>query len=401
MEQLGQPISEGVELRNLVGPPLYHNFVEILGLPPGMAGQAMDLYRDYFEREGLLAYTVYPHIRSILQMLRANGVYLAVATTKPEKSALAVLNHFSLTHYFHRIVTEQDDQHTLHKPELVRQALPEQYRRAVMVGDRHFDMVGASANNIEGIGVEYGSGRSDELREAGASYIVPDTVVLRELLCQGAEIPRGFFLTVEGPDGSGKTTQVNLLEQNLRDYGYSVLRTREPGGSAISEDIREIILDTRNMEMCAACEALLYAAARAQHVHQVIRPAVERGMLVLCDRFVDSSIAYQGGGRELGIQAVRQINAPAVRDMLPDATLYLNIDAKAALRRKRSAVSPDRLELEDFEFHERVQRTYEQLIHDNPKRYMIVNADQSAASLARDALAAVVARLEQPRMREA
>jgi len=396
MTQLEQPIPEDVELRDLVGPSLYHNFVEILGLPPYMAEQAMKLYRDYFEREGMLAYTVYPHIRSILQTLRANGIYLAVATTKQEKVALAVLDHFSLSHYFHRIVAEHDDQHTLHKPELVRRALPDQYRRAVMVGDRRFDMEGALANRIEGIGVEYGSGRPGELREAGAAHIVPDTVSLRELLCQGAKIPRGFFLTVEGLDGSGKTTQVNLLEQSLRDYGYSVLRTREPGGSAISEEIRQIILDTRNMEMCAPCEAFLYAAARAQHVHQVIRPAVEKGMLVLCDRFMDSSIAYQGGGRELGIETARQINAPAVGDMLPDATLFLDIDAKAALRRKHSAASPDRLEMEDFAFHKRVQTTYKRLIQDNPKQYMIVNADQGVEALARDALAVVIARLERP-----
>ena len=401
MAQLQQPIPEGVDLRDLVGPPLYQNFVEILGVPPDMAGQAMMLYRDYFEREGMYAYTVYPHIRSILHTLRANGAYLVMATSKPEKYALAVLDHFTLTHYFHRIVTEQDDMHALRKPELVRRALPAKYRRAAMVGDRSFDMVGAAANHIEGIGVEYGSGRPGELQEAGAAFTAPDTAALYELLCRGAEIPRGFFLTVEGPDGSGKTTQVDLLEQNLRDYGYSVLRTREPGGSAISEEIRRIILDTGNVEMCAACEALLYAAARAQHVHQVIRPAVEKGMLVLCDRFVDSSIAYQGGGRELGIEAVRQINAPAVGNMLPDATLYLNIDAKAALRRKRSASSPDRLELEDFDFHERVQRTYERLIRDNPQRYMIVNADQGAEALAREALAAVVTRLELPRKREA
>ena len=394
MAQLGQPIPEDVDLRELVGPPLYQNFVEILGLPAHMAGQAMRLYRDYFQREGMFAYTVYPHIRSILQTLRANGIYLAVATTKPEKCALAVLDHFSLSHYFNRIVAEHDDQHTLQKPELVRRALPDQYKRAAMVGDRSFDMVGALANRIEGIGVEYGNGRPGELREAGAMHIVPDTVALRELLCHGAEIPRGFFLTVEGPDGSGKTTQVNLLEQSLRDYGYNVLRTREPGGSAISEDIRQIILDTGNMEMCAPCEAFLYAAARAQHVHQVIRPAVEKGILVLCDRFVDSSIAYQGGGRELGIETVRQINAPAVGDMMPDATLYLDIDAKAALKRKRSTASPDRLELEDFDFHKRVQTTYQQLIQDNPKRYMIVNADQEAEALARDALAAVITRLE-------
>ena len=125
MAQLKQPIPEDADLRDLVGPSLYQSFVEILGIPPDMAGQAMKLYRDYFEREGMLAYTVYPHIRSILQTLRANGAYLAVATTKPEKYAVAVLDRFSLSHYFHRIVAERDDQYTIQKPELVRRALPD------------------------------------------------------------------------------------------------------------------------------------------------------------------------------------------------------------------------------------------------------------------------------------
>jgi dTMP kinase len=340
-------------------------------------------------------YTVYPHIRSILRTLRAAGAYLAVATSKSEKPCRAVLDHFALTHYFDKIVTADSSHSTIKKAELIRRALPERYERAAMVGDRCYDMEGAKANGIEGIGAGYGCGSDQELMDAGAEHIVPDTEALRALLCQGADIPRGFFLTVEGPDGSGKTTQVNLLEKSLREYGFSVLRTREPGGCPISEDIRQIILDTKNMEMSAACEALLYAAARAQHVAQVIRPAVETGMLVLCDRFVDSSIAYQGGGRELGIETVQQINDPAVGDMMPDATLYLDMDYRVALQRRLGASAPDRLELEAFDFHERVQKTYERLLHDSRKRFMVVNADRDPAAVAKDALALVLARLEQ------
>ena len=262
-----------------------------------------------------------------------------------------------------------------------------------MVGDRKFDMAGALANGIEGIGAGYGCGTEEELTVAGASVVAPDTEGLRAVLCPGGEIPRGFFLTVEGPDGSGKTTQTELLEKRLRQFGFSVLRTREPGGCAISEDIRRIILDTANTDMCPACEALLYAAARAQHVSQVIRPAVERGMLVLCDRFVDSSVAYQGGGRGLGVETVQQINDPAVDGMTPDATLYLAIDHREALRRRLSASEPDRLELEAGEFHERVQKAYERLVRDNRRRFVVVDAARGVDEVARDALDAVLERL--------
>ncbi len=401
MDQLGLTIPEGTDMRSMIGPPLRDTFEGLLQLPREQADAVMEVYRTYFLREGMFKCTLYPHIRSILQMLRQGGAYLALATSKPVKPTMALLEHFALAHYFDKIVATSDDEDPADKAELIRRALPDKFKRAAMVGDRCFDMEGAVNNRIDGIGAGYGFGSDEELRDAGAEHIVPDTEALRALLCQGAEIPRGFFLTVEGPDGSGKTTQVDLLEKNLREYGFSVLRTREPGGCDISEDIRHIILDTKNMEMCAACEALLYAAARAQHVEQVIRPAVETGMLVLCDRFVDSSIAYQGGGRELGLETVQQINAPAVADMTPDATLYLDIEPQVGLERRLGATAPDRLELEALDFHERVHKTYERLIHDNKKRYLIINADQSVAEVAKDALLAVLGRLEPERKQEA
>ena len=334
-----------------------------------------------------------PNIRSILTMLREAGVHVGLATSKPLWLARDILSYFALENDFDRVVGEEDGAAKLGKAELIRRALPDRYRRAAMVGDRKFDMAGALANGIEGIGAGYGCGTEEELIVAGASVVAPDTEGLRAILCPGGEIPRGFFLTVEGPDGSGKTTQTELLEKSLRQFGFSVLRTREPGGCAISEDIRRIILDTANTDMCPACEALLYAAARAQHVSQVIRPAVERGMLVLCDRFVDSSVAYQGGGRGLGVETVQQINDPAVDGMTPDATLYLAIDHRAALRRRLSASEPDRLELEAGEFHERVQKAYERLVRDNRRRFVVVDAARGVDEVARDALDAVLERL--------
>ena len=393
MEQLNCPIPSEADLRLVVGPPLRESFRDMLGVPEELVEQAMDLYRVDFDTRGRFLYSVYSGIRKLLRMLREGGVHTAVATSKPLKLAADILDFFALTPLFDVVMGEVEGAQKLGKPELIRRALPEEYERAAMVGDRKFDIAGAQAAGIDGIGVAYGCGSVQELEAAGATAIAENVDALCELLCPGAEPPRGFFLTVEGPDGSGKTTQVDRLENNLRKFGFSVRRTREPGGCAISEAIRGIILDTKNMEMCDTCEALLYAAARAQHVHQVIRPAVANGELVLCDRFVDSSVAYQGGGRELGVAAIQQINAPAVDGMLPDATLYLAIDHREALSRRLAASTPDRLELQAVEFHGRVQAAYEQLIREDKERFLVVNAAQDRDSVEQDALKAVIGRI--------
>ena len=393
VEGLGLEVPQDVDLRQVVGPPLRESFRDLLGVPQELVEKARDLYSADFSSRGMYLYSVYPHVRSILEMLGKNGVHVSVATSKPLWLAMDILRYLRMDRLVDRVMGEIDGPVKLGKPELIRRALPEKYKNAAMVGDRKFDVEGAKANGIEAIGVAYGCGSEEELQDAGATVIIPDTESLRAYLCPGAEIPRGFFLSVEGPDGSGKTTQVDLLEKNLKKFGFSVLRTREPGGCQISEDIRRIILDPQNMEMCDECEALLYAASRAQHVRQVIRPAVERGELVLCDRFVDSSVAYQGGGRQLGVDVIQQINAPAVGDMLPDATLYLAIDHKLALMRRLAASEPDRLELEAVEFHGRVQKAYERLIRENKRRYLTVDASRDIDSIAEDAFKAVLSRL--------
>lgn len=393
MDRLGCPIPSGVDLRVVAGPPLRDTFRDLLGVPEDRVEQAMALYREDFDTRGRFLYSVYPHIRRLLRMLRAGGVHVALATSKPKKLATDILDWFGLTPLFTIVMGELDGPEKLGKPELIRRALPDGCGHPVMVGDRKFDVLGAKAAGVASIGVAYGCGSVEELRQAGADVIVHTTRELCQVLCPGATAPRGFFLTVEGPDGSGKTTQVDRLERNLRQFGFEVRRTREPGGCAISEAIRGIILDTKNMEMCDTCEALLYAAARAQHVHQVIRPAVENGELVLCDRFVDSSVAYQGGGRELGVETIQRINAPAVEGMLPDATLYLAIDHREALGRRLAASAPDRLEMQDTGFHSRVQQAYERLIGENPERFLVVNAAQDRDAVEKDALEAVVCRL--------
>lgn len=163
---------------------------------------------------------------------------------------------------------------------------------------------------------------------------------------------KGLFISIEGPDGSGKSTQISLLKKYFEECGTDVVLTREPGGTLISEKIREIILDKNNKEMDAMTEALLYASSRAQHVAEVIKPALAAGKIVICDRFIDSSIAYQGYGRELG-DCVRVINEYAVRGCMPDVTFLLKMDPKVG-KERISADEQDRLEQEKLEFHKKV-----------------------------------------------
>jgi dTMP kinase len=172
---------------------------------------------------------------------------------------------------------------------------------------------------------------------------------------------RGLLITFEGPDGSGKSTQISMLKEYLSSRGFEVVFTREPGGTKISENIRDMVLDNKNSEMSAMCEALLYAAARAQHVGEVIRPAIEDGQIVICDRFVESSIVYQGIGRNLGIDRVRMINDAATEGLKPDITFMLTIPYEEGLRRKAKQKTFDRLENSGDDFHRRVFEGYMQL----------------------------------------
>lgn len=394
MKEMGLEIPQGAQLRQVVGPPLRYSFHDLLNVPSERLDEAADRYAHIFRSEGMYRYSVYPGIRTMLRVLKENGIYVALASSKPRDLCEHILRHYGLRHFFDRVIGETDSHAKLGKPEMIRRALPEHYWRAAMVGDRLYDMEGAKAAGVDGIGAVYGCGSVEELQNAGATLLVSDADELRELLCPGAAVPRGFFLSMEGPDGCGKTTQANLLEQSLRQLGFDLVRTREPGGCPISEKIRQIILDTENAEMCGTCEALLYAASRAQHVHQVIRPAVEAGKVVLSDRFVDSSVAYQGGGRAMGVDMIRQINEPAVDGMLPDATVYLAIDHTTAMNRRLSASRPDRLELESSAFHGRVQAAYEELIERDRRRFIVVSGDQPAEEIARQVLRQVLKRLE-------
>ena len=172
---------------------------------------------------------------------------------------------------------------------------------------------------------------------------------------------KGWFITFEGPDGSGKTTVSTQVVQRLRQDGYDAVYTREPGGIEIAEQIRQVILDPANTAMDVRTEALLYAASRRQHWVEKIEPALREGKIVLCDRFVDSSLAYQGVGRGIGIQQVLAINEFAIEGHFPDKTLFLDVTAELGLSRIRQRQNKDRLDQEKLDFHQRVCEGYRQV----------------------------------------
>jgi dTMP kinase len=194
-----------------------------------------------------------------------------------------------------------------------------------------------------------------------------------------------MFVTFEGLDGSGKTTQAELLRTRLEADGEEVIATREPGGTDLGERIRDLVLHGGHVVPWA--EALLYAASRAQHVEEVIRPALSRGAAVVCDRYVDSSVAYQGGGRELGIERVLDLNLSAVDGLMPDTTFLLEMTPEAGLARINR--SRDRIELEDGAFRERAAAAYRELADRFPERIRVLDGGRPVDDLAEEVYAGV------------
>lgn len=195
---------------------------------------------------------------------------------------------------------------------------------------------------------------------------------------------KGLFISIEGPDGSGKSTQIENIKQYFKEKGKDIVFTREPGGTAIGERIRAIILDNNCSEMDFMTEAMLYAASRAQHVAQIIRPALESGKTVICDRFVDSSIAYQGYGRGLG-EPVSIINKLAIGECIPDVTFLLKLSPDIGkLRIEENREDKDRLELEKLSFHMEVYKGYLAIEEDNKDRIVGIDATRSIEEIKAD-----------------
>jgi dTMP kinase len=193
---------------------------------------------------------------------------------------------------------------------------------------------------------------------------------------------RGVFITFEGGDGAGKTTQMQLLAARLRAGGREVVETAEPGGTAIGTQIRRVLLDRQNRRMCAMTEMLLYFAARAQNLEEVIVPALGRGAVVLADRYTDSTLAYQAAGRGLGDKLVFGLHEIACRGVWPDLTICIDVDAVTGLARRHAAGEVNRLDEEAGEFHERVRTAYLEIARRNPARVRVVDGTGSSAAVA-------------------
>ncbi|WP_226679409.1 dTMP kinase [Mesobacillus jeotgali] len=202
---------------------------------------------------------------------------------------------------------------------------------------------------------------------------------------------KGIFITIEGPDGSGKTTILQMLAENLEKEGHAVVATREPGGIEIAEQIRKVILDPDNTAMDPRTEALLYAAARRQHLAEKVKPALNAGKVVLCDRFVDSSLAYQGHARGLGIDEVYSINEFAIENMMPAMTLYFDVAPEIGLERinKNKGREVNRLDMEKLEFHQKVREGYMIIAEKFPDRIAKIDASKELEAVYKQAEAKI------------
>ncbi|HLD29394.1 MAG TPA: dTMP kinase [bacterium] len=196
----------------------------------------------------------------------------------------------------------------------------------------------------------------------------------------------GIFITVEGIDGCGKTTQTALLEKHLLEKGFDVVRTREPGGTSLAETVREILLNPESV-ICPLTELLLYAAARTQHTEELIKPSLKAGKIVICERYIDASLAYQGYGRGLDKKIIKELNAMATQGIRPHLTFLLDIDPRKAQERKeKNGLLFDRLEREKIEFHNRVRKGYLKIAALEKKRFRIIDVEKNPEEVRSDIL---------------
>ncbi|HIS85599.1 MAG TPA: dTMP kinase [Candidatus Faecivicinus avistercoris] len=391
LEQMGKPVPDDGVLRRFVGPPLVASFQELCGLSEDEARRAVAIYRERYSQVGLFEARIYPGIAPLLRALRRSGAWVAVASAKPEAFLVRILEHFGLSDCFDAVAGTTMENQSADKRAQLLAAMPEgaEARRACMVGDRKFDVAAGRALGMHAVGVGYGYGSREELEAAGADFFAEDVAALCAHLLEPDERPRGRMITFEGTDGCGKSTQMEMLAGWLGERGYEVTATREPGGCPIAERIREVILSLDSSGMSAECEALLYAAARIEHVRSVVLPALRLGKIVLCDRFLDSSMAYQAAGRELGEDFIRQINRAASEAVTPDCTLLFDIDRDCARARMAQGAPLDRLESEREDFFDRVARAYDRIAREAPQRVRRIDAARGVQEVFADVLAAV------------
>ncbi|MGL4383206.1 MAG: dTMP kinase [Bacilli bacterium] len=202
---------------------------------------------------------------------------------------------------------------------------------------------------------------------------------------------RSYFITFEGPEGSGKTTIINMVAQYLKTQNKDFIATREPGGSKIAEKIRDIILDTKNAKLSANTEALLYAASRAQHFDDLIKPALLSNKIIICDRFLDSSLAYQGIARNLGLESIYDINRFAINNTLPDLTIFFDLKPEIGLQRikENNLREVNRLDLEGLSFHQKVYDGYLKVIELQPQRFKIIDASNDIETVFKQTIEAI------------
>ena len=394
LEKMGFPPLDEALLSRFVGPPLHDSYIEYCGMTDAQAEQAVEAYRERYTDVGLYESHLYPGIALLLRALQRAGVWVAIASAKPQAMVERLSEYYGIDKYLNAVSAAGTARHGADKRSLILGALPEgaDLSRACMVGDRRFDIEAAKALGLVGVGADYGYSLPGELAAAGADIVFDDVRAMSAHLL-GGEAPRGLFITLEGSDGCGKSTQIALLKAHLEHRGFETVLTREPGGCPISERIREVILSLDSRGMSAECEALLYAASRIEHVREVIEPALKCGKIVICDRFLDSSIAYQACGRELGEDFIRQINAPSIRQVQPDRTLLLRLDRAQSRRRLAQGAPLDRLELEKEDFFARVQAGFDALAAAEPGRVAVIDASRTIEEVFQSVKGAVEALL--------
>ena len=385
LDKAGVPCPPEETLAFFLGPPLAESFMRWCGMDERRAALATEYYRERYIPRGLLENAVYPGIRHLLKELKRRGAFVGLATGKPLTATERILRHFGLYDCFDALSCPAMSDYHADKAVLIGRILagrPDgEEKRALMVGDIDGDVLGGKKAGTDTCAALWGYGQKDALLEAGPDYAFSSPHELCSLLLDEEKPPRGGFVSLEGLDGCGKTTQQRLLGGRLARFGFEPLLTREPGGCPLAENIRALLLTREDTGMCPETEALLFAAARAQHLKDTILPALESGKTVLCDRYVDSSLVYQGCGRGLGTDWIRQINRPAFQGGMPDLTLYLKMDADEALKRRGAVSSPDRIEQAGGAFFKKNREAFDTLAREE-SRFAVIDAAGTADEVA-------------------